>query len=129
MVLVVLLMSSGPLIEDTHAAERAHPIRIGALTESWGPTPQILALRDGLLALGYREPEQFVLGVRFTQGDQTALPAAARELVHYGVDLIFAEGVPAAKVAQMMTSRIPIVFIGTGGNPVEMGLITSFDRP
>src|SRR5215831_12554138 len=30
----------------------------------------------------------------------------------------------------MMTSRIPIVFIaGGGGNPVEMGLIESFDRP
>ena len=52
------------------------PIRIGALTMSWGPTPGIVALRDGLLALGYREPEQFVLGVRFTQGDQTALPTA-----------------------------------------------------
>ena len=90
MVLVVLLVSSGLLIGDASAAERARPIRIGALTESWGPTPQIIALRDGLLALGYREPEQFVLGVRFTQGDQTALPAAARELVQYGVDLIFA---------------------------------------
>jgi putative ABC transport system substrate-binding protein len=30
----------------------------------------------------------------------------------------------------MMTSRIPIVFIaGGGGNPVEMGLIETFDRP
>src|SRR5438093_8109639 len=112
MVLVVLLMSSGPLIEDTHAAERAHPIRIGALTESWGPTPQILALRDGLLELGYRENEQFVLGVRFTQGDQTVLPAAARELVQYGVDLIVASEPSAAKAAQTMTTRIPIVFIG-----------------
>jgi putative ABC transport system substrate-binding protein len=88
-----------------------------------------VALRAGLLALGYRENEQFALGVRFTQGDQTALPAAARELVQYGVDFIFAEGVPAAKAAQMTTTRIPIVFIGSGGNPVEMGLIESFDRP
>ena len=30
----------------------------------------------------------------------------------------------------MTTTRIPIVFIaGGGGNPVEMGLIESFDRP
>jgi putative ABC transport system substrate-binding protein len=28
-----------------------------------------------------------------------------------------------------MTTRIPIVFIGWGGNAVEMGLIASFDRP
>jgi putative ABC transport system substrate-binding protein len=130
MVLVMLLVSSALRSGDAGAAERARPIRIGALTESWGPTPQIVGLREGLLALGYREPEQFVLGVRFTQGDQTALPAAARELVQYGVDLIFAAELSAAKAAQTMTSRIPIVFItGGGGNPVEMGLIESFDRP
>jgi len=40
-----------------------------------------VGLRDGLLALEDREPEQFVLGVRFTQGEQAALPAAARVLV------------------------------------------------
>jgi len=79
--------------------------------------------------LGYREPEQFVLGVRFTQGDRDALPAAARELVQYGVDLIFADSVSAAKAAQMTPTRIPIVFNGWGGNLVEMGLIESFDRP
>jgi ABC-type uncharacterized transport system substrate-binding protein len=130
MVLVMLLVSSALRSGDAGAAERARPIRIGALTESWGPTPQIVGLREGLLALGYREPEQFVLGVRFTQGDQTALPAAARELVQYGVGLIFAAELSAAKAAQTMTSRIPIVFItGGGGNPVEMGLIESFDRP
>ena len=72
MVLVVLLVSNVLLSGDARAAERAHPIRIGALTEAWGPTPAIVALRAELLALGYREPEQFVLGVRFTQGDQTA---------------------------------------------------------
>lgn len=33
-VLVVLLVSSGLLIGDASAAERACPIRIGALTES-----------------------------------------------------------------------------------------------
>jgi ABC-type uncharacterized transport system substrate-binding protein len=129
MVLIVLLVSSALLSGDVCAAEPTRPIRIGALTESWGPTPPIVGLRDGLLALGYREPEQFVLGVRFTQGDQTALPAAALQLVQYGVDLIFADSISAAKAAQMTTTRIPIVFAGWGGNPVEMGLIASFDRP
>jgi putative ABC transport system substrate-binding protein len=112
-----------------YTAERTRPLRIGALTESWGPTPAIVALRDGLLELGYREHEQFVLGVRFTQGDLAALPAAARDLVQYEVDLIFAADVPAAKAAQLATTRIPIVFAGLGGNPVEMGLIQSFARP
>ena len=67
-------------------------------------------LRDGLLELGYRENEQFVLGVRFTQGDLAALPAAAHDLVQYGVDIIFADYDDSVQAAQMVTSRVPIVF-------------------
>ena len=126
---MALLVSSVRLSGTAHTAERAQPFRIGALTDSWGPTPAIVALRDGLVELGYREHEHFVLGVRFTQGDLAALPAAAHELVQYGVDLIFAADAPAAKAAQRVTTRIPIVFAGLGGNPVDMGLIQSFASP
>ena len=98
------------------------------LTESWGPTPEVVGLRDGLLELGYRENEQFVLGVRFTQGDLTALPTAARELVQYGVDIIFTSEDSPAKAAQMATTRIPIVFSYVS-DPVGLGLIQSFARP
>ena len=126
--LIVLLVSSGLLTGDVGAEERAQPIKIGMLTESWGPTPAMVGLRDGLLELGYRENEQFVLGVRFTQGDLTALPAAARELVQYGVDIIIASEESPAKAAQMATTRIPIVF-SVVGDPVGLGLIQSFARP
>ena len=78
---------------------------------------------------GIDEDEDFVIGVRFTQGDRRALPAAARELVQLGVDLIFMIGMPAAKAARMATSKIPIVFAGAIGDPVELGLIQSFARP
>jgi putative ABC transport system substrate-binding protein len=81
-----------------------------------------------LLELGYKEDEQFVIGVRFTHGDVAALPAAARELVQYGVDIIFASEESAAKAAQMATTRIPIVFSYVA-DPVGLGLIQSFARP
>jgi ABC-type nitrate/sulfonate/bicarbonate transport system substrate-binding protein len=110
--LVVLLVGSGLLTGGVGAANRASPFLIGALTDSWGPTPGMVGLRDGLLALGYHEEEQFVIGVRFTQGDVDALPAAARELVAHGVDLIFAHNDNTAKAAQQATSRIPIVVAG-----------------
>src|SRR5499426_4014459 len=126
--LFVLLVSSGLFTVDVSAEERAQPIKIGVLTSSWGPTPMTVGLRDGLLELGYRENEQFVLGVRFTQGDLTALPAAARELVQYGVDIIFASEADPAKAAQMATTRIPIVFSEVD-DPVGLGLIQSFARP
>jgi putative tryptophan/tyrosine transport system substrate-binding protein len=127
--LVVLLVSSGLLLGGAGPAKKdAQPFRIGALTPSWGPTPQIVALRDGLLALGYREGEQFELGVRFTQGNLAELTTAARELVQYGVDLIFADGDEPAKAAQRATSQIPIVFANVN-DPLGSGLVQSFARP
>ena len=111
------------------AQRTARPVQIGALTESWGPTPAIVGLRDGLRALGYSEDKDFTIGVRFTQGESAELLAAARELVRSGADIIVTtEGGNTAKAAQMATDRIPIVFIG-GGDPVELGLVKSLARP
>ena len=76
--LLMLLVSMGLLPGRAGTTERAYPIRIGVLTAAWGPTPPVIGLRDGLLALGYREHEHFAFGVRFTQGNLAALPAAAR---------------------------------------------------
>lgn len=127
-VIAILLVGGGLLTDDAGAAERARPIRIGVLTPSWGPPPQVAGLRDGLLGLGYREDAQFVLGVRFTQGDLAVLRTAARELVQYGVDLIFAHRDDAAKAAQQATTQIPIIFVDVN-DPVELGLVQSFARP
>lgn len=126
--IVFLMMLSGWITRDVSHAERARPICIGALTESWGPTPGIVGLRDGLQKLGYREDEDFFLGVRFTQGNLAELPAAARELVQHGVDLIFTVGVNAAKAAQGATQTIPIVFVAMD-DPVVFGLVQSYARP
>src|SRR5919107_2045607 len=116
------------LICELGAAERTQPIRIGALTDSWGPTPGVVGLRDGLKELGYRENHDFVIGIRFTQGDIAALPQAARELVEQGVDILFTNNPAPAKAAQSATKRIPIVFYGAG-DPIGLGLIKSFARP
>jgi putative ABC transport system substrate-binding protein len=110
-------------------AQPARLVKIGALTESWGPTPVIVGLRDGLRERGYREDEHFVIGVRFTQGNPGELPEAARDLVRHGVDIIIATGGGhEAKAAQMATNRIPIVFVGAG-DPVGSGLVKSLARP
>jgi ABC-type uncharacterized transport system substrate-binding protein len=104
-------------------------VKIGALTESWGTTPAIQGLREGLQELGYRENEHFVLGVRFTQGNATELVDAARDLVRHRVDVIVtAEGGNTAKAAQAATKDIPIVFMG-GSDPVGTGLVQSLARP
>ena len=125
---VVLLVSSGLLFQGVHAAERARPLRIGVLTASWGPTPQVIGLRDGLRELGYRDHEHFFLGIRFTQGDTAALVADARKLVQDGAELLFADADDSARAAQMATTRVPIVFAGVA-DPIGTGLVHSFPYP
>jgi putative ABC transport system substrate-binding protein len=127
-VVVLLLVSSGLVAGSTGAAERPRPFLIGALTTSWGPTPSIIGLRDRLVELGYREDKDFFLGVRFTQGDASALPAAARDLVQQGVDLIFVDRDEPAQAAQQATSQIPIVFASVA-DPMALGSIERFARP
>jgi putative tryptophan/tyrosine transport system substrate-binding protein len=126
--LVVLQVCSELCTSGAAMAQRAQPFQIGVLTASWGPTQYVAGLRDGLVALGYREDQQFVMGVRFTQGDLVALPAAARELVQAGVDILIVDSDDGAKAAQMATTRIPIVFAGVA-DPLGLGLIESFARP
>ena len=124
----IVLTIAGGMARATDA-QSPRLVKIGALTESWGPTPAIVGLRDGLQELGYRENQDFVLGVRFTQGNVAELPEAARSLVRHGVDLIITtSGDSAAKAAQMATTRIPIVFMG-GSDPVEAQLVRTFARP
>ena len=128
LILFMLFAVQPLLVSDLAAAERTQPIRIGALTDSWGPTPGVVGLRDGLKELGYRENHDFVIGIRFTQGDIAALPQAARELVEHGVDILFTNNPAPAKAAQMATNRIPIVFYGAG-DPFGLGLVKSFAGP
>jgi len=122
-------LTAAGLSKHVVAAPPTRLIKIGALTESWGPTPAIIGLRDGLQELGYRENEHFVIGVRFTQGNPAELREAARELVRHSVDIIVtAEGGNTAKAAQAATSTIPIVFMG-GSDPVGIGLVQSLAHP
>jgi putative ABC transport system substrate-binding protein len=127
-VITRLVMLSEWITPDMSHAKRARPIRVGALTESWGPSTNIVGLRDGLQKLGYREDEDFFLGVRFTQGNLAELPVAARELVQHGVDLLFTSGVNAIKAAQGATQSLPIVFTNVD-DPVAFGLVQSYARP
>jgi putative ABC transport system substrate-binding protein len=123
------LVAGAGLLGRNAFAQPARLFKIGALTESWGPTPSIVGLRDGLRELGYREDKDFTLGVRFTEGKVAELPAAARDLVRHRVDVIVTtESGPAAKAAQVATNQIPIVVIGSG-DPVGLGLVRSLARP
>src|SRR5262249_35587363 len=125
--LALCVLGMGLSSPDGHGCEHARPLRLGVLTDSWGPTPPIVGLRDGLVDLGYHENVDFVLGIRFTQGDRTVLPVAARQLVEAGAVLLFADSNSTAQAVQQATTRIPIVFAAVE-DPVGAGLVQRFAR-
>src|SRR5215831_14302246 len=126
--LATVLAIPGPLACFSEAQPR-RLIKIGALTESWGPTPAIVGLRDGLQELGYRENQDFAIGVRFVQGNLAELPEAARALARQGVDVIVTSGGDhSTKAAQQATTQIPIVFL-EATDPVGAGFVKSLARP
>jgi putative ABC transport system substrate-binding protein len=127
-VLGIVLAIAGAAVCVT-GAQSPRLVKIGALTESWGPTPAIVGLRDGLQELGYRENQDFAIGVRFVQGNLAELPEAARALTRQGVDVIVTSGGDhSTRAAQQATTMVPIVFL-EATDPVGAGFVKSLARP
>ena len=86
-------------------------------------------LREGLRELGYVEGRNVTYEARFAEGKLDRLPGLAAELVRAKVDIIVAQGGPAAIAAKQATATIPIVIAPASGDAVATGLIASLARP
>ena len=102
---------------------------IGVLAATQPNDAQMRAYRQALGEAGYVEGRNVSFEFRSAHGQYDRLPALAAELVQRRVTVIAALYTPLpARAAKALTSTIPIVFL-YGGDPVEDGLVSSFNRP
>jgi putative ABC transport system substrate-binding protein len=92
------------------------------------PSNFVTAFRRGLAEGGFVEGRNVTLEYRYLGGQyEQQLPSLVAELVHRPVAVIVGN-TPTAIAAKRATSTIPIVF-ATAADPVELGLVASFNRP
>ena len=88
----------------------------------------LAAWREALSDAGFAVGRNVALDYRYADGHGDRLPALAAELVQRPVSMLLANTTPPAFAAKKATATIPVVFV-TGVDPVEVGLVASFNRP
>jgi putative ABC transport system substrate-binding protein len=89
---------------------------------------RIAAFRKGLSETGFIEGSNVAIEFRWGNDDVARVPELA-DLIHRQVNVITISGSDVAvRAAKAATSAIPIVF-STGTDPLQAGLVTSFNRP
>jgi putative ABC transport system substrate-binding protein len=87
------------------------------------------AFRQGIRQFGYLEGKNIFVEYRYAEGKLGRFPDFAAELVRIPVDIIVAVNDPGTRAAKNATKTIPIVMVGVGTDPVEVGLVESLARP
>jgi ABC-type uncharacterized transport system substrate-binding protein len=90
--------------------------------------PRVVALRQGLEALGWTEKGNIQIEHRYVGDDFGRIRSYTTEMVTSAPDLIIASGSPITAALKQTTGTIPIVFVVVS-DPVGQGFVGSLSRP
>jgi putative tryptophan/tyrosine transport system substrate-binding protein len=89
----------------------------------------LASLRSGLHDLGYSEGRNVKIEARFADGVAERFPVLVADLLSLKPAVILVGSTAAILAARSVTRTIPLIWFGTAGDPVALGLVDSFARP
>jgi putative ABC transport system substrate-binding protein len=122
--------SSWPLAARAQQSERVRRVAVlaGFAESDRMRQADIAALQEGLAKLGWVEPRNLRIDIRFAGGDADRIRDHAAELVRLSPDVIVTSTGATTREVQQQTSTIPIVVTG-GGDPGVNGFVRNISHP
>jgi len=84
--------------------------------------------RQGLSSIGFIEGRNVAIDYQYAENQNDRLMALTADLVRQPVAVIYAGDNITAVMVKAATTTIPVVF-RIGGDPIQLGLVTSLSRP
>ena len=114
-----------------HAQQSDQMRRIGVMTPFAQNDPEasvrLMALREGLLKLGWTEGRNIRIDYRFAS-DAEAISKAAKEIVESRPVVILTDTTPVTAAVLREVHTTPVVFVQVG-DPLGSGFVASFPHP
>jgi ABC-type uncharacterized transport system substrate-binding protein len=127
---IVLTLEGYGTIAQAQQPKKVFRIGYLAANDAARDTTNSEGIRLALRERGHIEGQNIAIEYRYAEGKPDRYSELAAELVRLKVDLIVvAGGSRVVQAAKNATKTIPIVMIGTGGDPVSAGFVESLARP
>jgi putative ABC transport system substrate-binding protein len=127
---IIILSSTAAMLPVCTSAQQP-PVPVIGFLSSFSSNARIeAAFKKGLAEVGFIEGQNVAIEYSYAEQRYELLSERARDLAHRQVAAIVATGGSfPGRAAKAATTRIPIVFVTGGEDPVKDGLVDNLDRP